>query len=141
MDTGTGDQLRGRLPPLAVTRPHRSYLPFGVRRRGDLACCRMAAVVNYLHFKEPVDPSVFARSERDLVPQMRAIEGFRGFEVVQTSERDVILVILVILGESVEVLDQIATEVGSPWMKNNVVPLLDGPPQRHIGPSIASSGA
>ena len=54
----------------------------------------MAAVVNYLHFKEPIDPSVFTRSEFDLVPQMRAI-----------------------------------------------VPLLDGPPHRHIGPSIASAQA
>lgn len=64
---------------------------------------------------------------------MRAIKGFRGFEVVQTSEHDVIL------GDSVEVLDRIATEVGSPWMREHVVPLLDGPPQRHIGPSLASS--
>ncbi len=96
----------------------------------------MPAVVNHLHFKEPVDPAVFARSERDLVPQMRAIEGFRGFHVVQSSEHDVILVIL---GDSIEVLDQIATEVGSPWMLANVVPRLDGPPQRRIGPIIASS--
>jgi hypothetical protein len=96
----------------------------------------MAAVVNHLHFKEPVDQAIFAASERDLLPQMRAIEGFRGFEVVQTSERDVIVVIL---GDSVDVLDQIATEVGSPWMREHVVPLLDGPPQRHIGPSLASS--
>lgn len=96
----------------------------------------MAAVVNHLHFKEPVNATIFAASETDLLPQMRAIEGFRGFEVVQTSERDVILVIL---GDSLEVLDRIATEVGSPWMCEHVVPLLDGPPQRHIGPSLASS--
>ena len=96
----------------------------------------MAAVVNHLHFKEPIDVALFADAERDLVPQMRAITGFRGLEVVQTSEHDVILVIL---GDSVEVLDQIATEVGSPWMREHVLPLLDGPPQRHIGPSIASS--
>jgi hypothetical protein len=68
---------------------------------------------------------------------MRAVKGFRGLEVIQTSEYDVILVIL---GENVEVLDQIATEIGSPWMRENVVPLLAGPPDRHIGPSIVSSG-
>ena len=96
----------------------------------------MAAVVNHLHFKEPVDPAIFAASERDLLPRMREIEGFRGYEVVQTSERDVILVIL---GDSAEVLDRIATEVGSPCMREHVVPLLDGPPQRHIGESLASS--
>jgi len=96
----------------------------------------MAAVVNLLRFKEPVEPAVFAGVERDLVPQMLAIKGFRGFHVVQTSDQEVILVIL---GDSVEVLDQIASEVGSPWMRANVVPLLAGPPERHIGPIIASS--
>jgi hypothetical protein len=80
---------------------------------------------------------VFERAETDLVTQMRAVKGFRGLEVIQTSEYDVILVIL---GENVEVLDQIATEIGSPWMRENVVPLLAGPPDRHIGPSIVSSG-
>ncbi len=96
----------------------------------------MAAVVNHLHFNEPIDPALFATAQVDLVPQMRAIEGFRGFEVIQTSEHDAILVIL---GDTIDVLDQIATEVGSPWMRENIVPLLDGPPQRHIGPTIASS--
>jgi hypothetical protein len=36
----------------------------------------MAAVVNRLRFKEPVDPELFARAERDLTSQMRAIDGF-----------------------------------------------------------------
>jgi hypothetical protein len=48
-------------------------------------------------------------------------------------------VIVLIFGDSVEVLDQIATEIGSPWMREHVVPFLDGPPQRYIGTSIASS--
>jgi hypothetical protein len=69
---------------------------------------------------------------------MRAIEGFRGLQVVQTSEHDVILVIL---GDSVEVLDQITTEVGSPWMRDHGVLPLDGPPERYIGQSIASSAS
>jgi hypothetical protein len=96
----------------------------------------VAAVVNHLHFKEPIEATLFGGAESDLVPKMRAIKGFRGIEIIQTSERDVILVIL---GDSVEVLDQIATEVGSPWMRDHVVPLLDGPPERHIGSTIASS--
>lgn len=94
----------------------------------------MAAVVNLLHFREPVDATIFSSAERELEEKMRAIEGFRGFEVVQTSEHEVILVIL---GDDVDVLDRIATEVGSPWMREHVVPLLDGPPQRHVGTTIA----
>ncbi len=93
----------------------------------------MAAVINHLRFRDPVDPDLFADADATLVPRMRAIEGFRGLHVVQTGEREIVLVIL---GDTVEVLDQIATEVGSPWMVEHVVPLLDGPPGRHLGPEL-----
>ena len=96
----------------------------------------MAAVVNHLHFREPVDAALFERAERELGPAMRAVDGFRGLEVVQTGEREVVLVIL---GDTVETLDRLATEVGSPWMVEHVVPLLAGPPERHIGPTIATA--
>lgn len=96
----------------------------------------MAGVVNHLRFKETIDPELFARAERDLIPQMRAIDGFQDFYVIQTSDTEVVLVIL---GDDVGVLNRVATEVGSPWMTANVVPLLAGPPDRHIGPTIASS--
>ena len=99
---------------------------------------RMAGVVNHLRFKEAVDPELFASAERELTTQMRAIQGFQGFHVIQTSDTDVILVIL---GDDVDVLNRLATEVGSPWMTANVVPHLAGPPDRHIGPTIASSRA
>ncbi|HVT75710.1 MAG TPA: hypothetical protein VHD87_01675 [Acidimicrobiales bacterium] len=96
----------------------------------------MAGVVNHLRFKEPVDPELFASAATELTAQMRAIEGFQGFHVIQTSETEVILVIF---GDDVDVLNRIATEVGSPWMTAKVVPLLAGPPDRQIGPTIASS--
>ena len=96
----------------------------------------MAGVVNHLRFKQAVDPDLFARAERELTSQMRAIRGFRGFHVIQTSDTEVVLVIL---GDDEDVLNRVATEVGSPWMTANVVPLLAGPPDRHVGPTIASS--
>ncbi|MFN8034424.1 MAG: hypothetical protein U0V73_00600 [Acidimicrobiia bacterium] len=97
----------------------------------------MAAVVNHLHFREPFDPELFADAERSVVPRMHEVPGFEALHVVQTSDRDVILVIL---ADTVETLDRLATEVGSPWMREHVVPLLAGPPERHIGPVIATSG-
>ena len=97
----------------------------------------MAAVVNHLHFAEPFDAAIFTSAASELEAKMRAIDGFRGFEVIQTSEQDAILVIL---ADRVEVLDRIATEVGSPWMREHIVPLLDGPPQRHVGETIAHAG-
>ncbi len=96
----------------------------------------MAAVVNILRFKDPVDPALFTMATKELVPRMREIEGFQALHVVQTGESEVVLLIL---GDSVEVLDRVATEVGSPWMVANVLPLLVAPPERHIGPLIASS--
>lgn len=96
----------------------------------------VAAVVNLLTFKDTVDPDLFARAERDLTPAMRAVPGFQDFHAIQVSPTEVVLIIL---GEDVDVLERLATEIGSPWMVANVVPLLAGPPNRQIGPTIATS--
>jgi hypothetical protein len=53
-----------------------------------------AAVVNYLHFKEPVRPELFSTAERDLASQMKAIDGFKGFHAVQVAANQLILLIL-----------------------------------------------
>jgi len=96
----------------------------------------MHAVVNQLRFKDPIDPAIFDNAENDLFPVMREVEGFDSFHVIQTSEDTAILVIV---GESPEVLDRIATEVGSPWMRANVVPHLGGPPERQLGAIVVST--
>lgn len=97
----------------------------------------MHAVINHLRFKDPIDPALLIRAE-ELAPQMRRIEGFRGFSIVQVADDHAVLVIM---GDDGEVLDRLATEVGSPWMRENVLPLLASPPQRHLGPVIASAPA
>ncbi|MGA7988481.1 MAG: hypothetical protein WCB51_08800 [Candidatus Dormiibacterota bacterium] len=95
----------------------------------------MYAVINTLRFKGSVDPALFARAEREMADQMPAIEGFQGFRVVHVSDDRVVLVIF---ADTAEVLDRMATELGNTWMGANVAPLLDGPPERRIGPVIAS---
>jgi hypothetical protein len=95
----------------------------------------VAAVVSVLTFGEPVDPATFAAAERDLVPAMQAVDGFAGLHIAHTGEREVTLVIL---ADDVETLDRLATQVGSPWMVANIVPLLAGPPDRRIGPTLVS---
>jgi hypothetical protein len=95
----------------------------------------MHAVINTLRFKDSVDPTLFARAEHDLADQMRSIEGFQGFRVVQVADDQVVMVIF---ADAAEVLDRLATELGNTWMGANVAPLLDGPPDRRIGPIIAS---
>jgi hypothetical protein len=94
----------------------------------------MHAVVNQLLFVDDVDPSMFSSMD-DVVSQMRSIEGFVAAHVVLTGTREVTLVIL---GDSPETLDRLATGVGSPWMLEHVVPLLAGPPDRRVGPVLVS---
>ena len=43
-----------------------------------------AAVVNHLHFKEPVGPELFSTAERDLAPQMKAIDGFKALDAFRS---------------------------------------------------------
>jgi hypothetical protein len=95
-----------------------------------------AAVINHLHFREPPDPDLFSRAEQEVVPLAREIEGFRGLHIVQAAPDHFILIIM---GESPEVLDRVATEVGSPWMMAHVVPLLAAPPERHVGPLVTTT--
>jgi hypothetical protein len=95
------------------------------------------AVVNHLHFKEPVDTDLFRRAEMEVGGQMQSVAGFRGFRVVLASERHVILVIF---GDTAHTLDDLATLAGNTWMRANVAPLLERPPERHLGAVIASVG-
>lgn len=97
----------------------------------------MHAVINTLRFKDSVDPAVFTAAEQELAQRMGAIDGFRSFQVIQVADDHVVLVIV---GDDADVLERVATEVGSPWMGANVVPLLAAPPERRIGPVIASAG-
>ncbi len=96
----------------------------------------MAAVVNVLHFKDPVDPSLFSDAKDALLEKMQAIDGFDSFQIVHSGENEAVLLIF---ADTTETLDRVATEVGSPWMMEHVVPLLSGPPERHIGPVVATS--
>jgi hypothetical protein len=67
---------------------------------------------------------------------MRSIEGFRAFHVVQVADDHAILIII---GDTPEALNKVATEVGSPWMSANILPLLAAQPERHIGSFLVSS--
>ena len=68
---------------------------------------------------------------------MRALEGFQGFRAVQVADDQVVLVIF---ADTADVLDRIATDLGNAWMGANVAPFLAAPPDRRIGPIIASVG-
>lgn len=96
----------------------------------------MHAVINHLRFNGTIDRALFVRAEQELAPAMRAVPGFRRLNVVQVADDHAVLLIM---GDDAEVLDRLATEVGSPWMREHVLPLLAAPPERHIGLVIASA--
>jgi hypothetical protein len=95
-----------------------------------------AAVINHLHFREAPDADLFALAEREVVPEALISEGIHGLHIVQVTP---VHFILVVLGDDAEAVDQFATNVGSPWMLKHVVPLLSAPPERHLGPLVAST--
>jgi hypothetical protein len=95
----------------------------------------MHVVVNVLHFSAPVDVSIFTRGMAELETQLHAIDGFGRMQVVHSAPDEAILLIT---ADSAETLDRIATEVGGPWMRANIVPLLASPPDRRLGPVVAA---
>ena len=94
----------------------------------------MFGVVNRLTFAEPVDEDVVARFDEGMA---RIRESpCRWAHVVQTGEREVHLVILF---DSAEQAAEVTEKVGSPLMRELIVPLLAGPTDRRTGPVIAST--
>jgi len=91
-------------------------------------------VVNRLTFREPIDDELVARFD---IAMVRIRESAcRWGHVVQTGEREVHLVILF---DSEEQAAEVTEKVGSPLMRELIVPLLDGPTDRRTGPVIAST--
>lgn len=95
----------------------------------------MHTVVHRLTFLDPVDPTVFT-SLMALRPELESIEGFQAAHVVQTGEREVVLIIV---GRDAATLDRIADDVGGRWMMRHVVPRLSVAPERVVGPVLAST--
>ena len=74
----------------------------------------MAVVVNKLRFAEPVDRALFERGVRDLAEPMRAVDGFQDFQIVQTGECEVVLLIF---ADSPAALDHADSPVA--WCSTN----------------------
>lgn len=94
----------------------------------------MFGVVNRLTFAGPVGEDVVERFETGMARMRKA--DCRWAHVVQTGEREVHLVILF---DSEEQAAEVTERVGSPFMRELIVPLLDGPTDRRTGPVIAST--
>lgn len=101
-------------------------------RRIPSPCVRV--VVNHLSFAEPIPDSVI-ESARDAVREVVAAGGLDA-RFVRVDETHAILVLTF---PDLETEERVKTEVGGPWMREHVVPLLTGPPERSTGEVVAGT--
>jgi hypothetical protein len=96
----------------------------------------MHVVVNHLRLREPLTDTTVqaAREGMELVVAAGALAA----RVAKVDETHLIL-ILEFAGP--EDADRIAREVGGPWMREHVRPLLAGDTERSVGEVIASAEA
>ena len=96
----------------------------------------MHVVVNHLHFRDPVtDTTVEALRE---AAQQVVNAGGLAARVLKVD--DTHLILLLDFG-SPEDADRVSREIGGPWMRENVVPLLGRDTERSVGEVIASAPA
>jgi hypothetical protein len=93
-------------------------------------------VVNHLRLREPLtDATVHALHEG--VERVVAAGGLAG-RVAKVDETHLVLILDFADAEDA---DRVAREVGGPWMREHVVPLLAGGTDRSVGEVIASAQA
>jgi hypothetical protein len=91
-------------------------------------------VVNHLHLREPVKDDT-VRALQDAV--QRVVEaGARAARVLEADPRHLILLLEF---SSADEAGRVAREVGGPWMREHIVPLLDRDTERSVGEVIASA--
>lgn len=98
----------------------------------------MYSVINRLRLAEPIPAEVWGEAATQVLAKMRDFEGFHSLQVVATSSDELVLVIT---ADTAERLDQLAAEVGGPWMVQHIVPHLAEPPNRQVGQVLLSSEA
>ena len=94
----------------------------------------MHVVVNRLRLRDPLTEET-VEAARDGIRLVVESGGSRG-QVLKVDERHLILVLEF---PSAEEADRIARDVGGPWMREHIRPLLAGDTERHVGEVIAST--
>ena len=94
----------------------------------------MHVVVNHLHLRDPVtDATVEAAQDA-----VRAVVDAGGIAAQVAKVTDTHL-ILILTFASAQDADRIAREVGGPWMREHIVPLLAGDTDRSVGEVVAQA--
>ena len=96
----------------------------------------MHVVINQLHLREPVPDATVEAARKG----MRLVVD-AGALAARVAKVDDMHLILILEFSSAEDADRIAREVGGPWMRENIRPLLAGDTERSVGEVIASAKA
>jgi len=91
-------------------------------------------VVNHLRLRDPLSEQT-VQAARDGIRLVVDAGGSRG-QVLKVDDRHLILILEF---PSAEEADRVAREVGGPWMREHIRPLLAGDTERHVGEVIAST--
>ena len=94
----------------------------------------MNVVVNHLHFREAVSDSLAASFQEAADAVVAA--GGRSARVAKVDDTHLILLLEF---DSTDAADQISRDVGGPWMREHVVPLLSAPPERTVCEVLAGA--
>ena len=92
----------------------------------------MTVVVNHLHFRDALTDDV-VQTCSDVVP--RIVDG--GATRAQVVRVDDTHLVLVLEFASAADADRVAQEVGGPWMRQHILPLLARGPERSVGEVVA----
>ena len=110
----------------------RRFLPVPSRSRVG----GVAVVVNHLHLIYPLTEET-AQAFREFSP--RTVDA--GATAAQVLPVDDTHLVLILEFASAQDADRVATEVGGPWMREHIVPLLARAPERSVGEVVASATA
>jgi hypothetical protein len=93
-------------------------------------------VINHLRLRDPVAAATVEASQEAV--RLVVAAGALAARVAKVDERHLVLILEFSTAEDA---DRIAREVGGPWMRANIVPLLAGDTERSVGEVIASAKA
>jgi hypothetical protein len=96
----------------------------------------MHVVVNHLRLRDPVQDATVQAAQKAV--QLVVDAGARAAHLAKVDDTHLVLVLTF---ETAEDADRIAREVGGPWMREHIVPLLASDTERSVGEVIASAQA
>jgi hypothetical protein len=94
----------------------------------------VTVVINHLRFTDPLGDDT-VQACRDVAPRIVAA-GAKAARAVRIDDRHLVLILEF---ASVADADRIAQEVGGPWMREHILPLLARGPERSVGEVVASA--